>query len=85
MKKEPLVDKAELVFAMLQKLWYCEYDASGAIGKRYRRQDELGTPFCVTIDFETLENDTVTLRNRDSMQQERVSIGDLAKTLQRVI
>ena len=81
MKKEPLADKALAVFKMLQGHWYCEYDESGAIGKRYRRQDELGTPFCVTIDFDTLENDTVTLRDRDSMQQERVPIANLLQIL----
>lgn len=81
MKKEPLADKAQKVFSMLQALWHCEYDESGAIGKRYRRQDELGTPFCITIDFDTLENDTVTLRDRDSMKQERVAIKDLVSVL----
>ena len=83
MKKEPLADKAMHVFKMLQTHWLCEYDESGAIGKRYRRQDELGTPYCITIDFDTLENDTVTLRDRDSMQQERVSIGELVGVLAR--
>ena len=77
MKKEPLSEKAESVFAQLNALWHCEYDASGAIGKRYRRQDELGTPFCVTIDFDTLSDDTVTVRDRDSMQQERVPVAQL--------
>jgi glycyl-tRNA synthetase len=82
MKKEPLAEKARSVFAMLQKLWVCEYDESGAIGKRYRRQDELGTPFCVTIDFDTIEKDnTVTLRDRDSMKQERVPIDQLISIL----
>lgn len=81
MKKEPLATKAKEVFAKLQKLWLCEYDESGAIGKRYRRQDELGTPFCITIDFDTLENDTVTLRDRDSMKQERVKISELIDML----
>jgi glycyl-tRNA synthetase len=81
MKKEPLVEKATYVFKMLQRYWHCEYDESGAIGKRYRRQDELGTPFCLTIDFDTLENDTVTLRDRDSMQQIRVPIGKLVEVL----
>ncbi len=81
MKKEPLGPKAEAVFQMLQKHWLCEYDESGAIGKRYRRQDELGTPFCITIDFDTIENDTVTLRDRDSMQQERVPIARLVEVL----
>jgi glycyl-tRNA synthetase len=77
MKKELLVDKAKMVFEKLHSMFYCEYDESGAIGKRYRRQDELGTPYCVTIDFDTLENDTVTLRDRDSMKQERVPIANL--------
>jgi len=53
------------------------FDDNGNIGKRYRRQDEIGTPFCVTIDFDTLEDDTVTIRNRDSGEQERVLIKDL--------
>jgi glycyl-tRNA synthetase len=81
MKKEPLADKARKVFEELQAITDCEYDESGAIGKRYRRQDELGTPFCVTIDFDTLENDTVTLRDRDTMKQERIALADLAPTL----
>lgn len=81
MKKEPLADKAQKVFEQLQAITACEYDESGAIGKRYRRQDELGTPFCVTIDFDTLENDTVTLRDRDTMKQTRVAIADLIPTL----
>ncbi len=81
MKKEPLAEKATHVFKLLQKHWLCEYDESGAIGKRYRRQDELGTPFCLTIDFDTLENDTVTLRDRDSMKQERVPISQLVEIL----
>ena len=63
------------------------YDESGAIGRRYRRQDEIGTPFCVTVDFETLGEkdeklrDTVTLRERDSMKQERIAISDLLAAL----
>lgn len=81
MKKEPLADKAMQVFKLLQSRWYTEYDESGAIGKRYRRQDELGTPFCITIDFDTLENDTVTLRDRDSMKQERVPLTKLVEVL----
>ena len=55
----------------------CDYDEAGSIGKRYRREDEIGTPFCVTIDFDTLENDTVTIRNRDTMKQERLKISEL--------
>ena len=81
MKKEPLAEKAQKIFAQLQRFWHCEYDESGAIGKRYRRQDELGTPFCITIDFDTLENDTVTLRDRDSMKQERVPATKLLEIL----
>ena len=75
------IEKAKEVFEDLQAVWACEYDASGAIGKRYRRQDELGTPFCITIDFDTLENDSVTLRDRDSMEQVRVPISALKETL----
>jgi len=72
-----LSEKAEAVYSLLSKEFMCDYDDAGSIGKRYRRQDEIGTPFCVTIDFDTLENDTVTIRDRDSMQQERIKISDL--------
>ena len=58
-----------------------EFDDNGNIGKRYRRQDEIGTPHCITIDFDTLEDDTVTLRDRDSGEQERVKIADLKEKL----
>ena len=54
-----------------------DFDVSGAIGRRYRRQDEIGTPFCVTFDFDTLEDDAVTVRERDTMEQERVKLDDL--------
>ena len=57
----------------------CTYDEAGSIGKRYRRQDEIGTPFCVTVDFETQENGTVTVRDRDSMQQIRIPAEELEK------
>ena len=57
------------------------WDDNGNIGKRYRRQDEIGTPYCVVIDFDTLEDDTVTVRNRDTTKQERVAIKSLAKDL----
>lgn len=72
-----LGEKAEEIFKGLQNSFMCEYDESGSIGKRYRRQDEIGTPFCVTIDFETEADGSVTIRERDSMKQERVSIGAL--------
>jgi glycyl-tRNA synthetase len=55
----------------------CEFDDSGNIGKRYRRQDEIGTPFCVTIDFDSLEDETVTIRERDTMSQEKIKIKEL--------
>ena len=55
----------------------CDYDGSGSIGKRYRRQDEIGTPYCVTVDFDSLEDGAVTVRERDSMAQERIAIAAL--------
>jgi len=85
--KEPLVAKAKEIVDLLRPHMYVFYDESGAIGRRYRRQDEIGTPFGVTVDFETLGEkdpalrDTVTLRDRDSMKQERVAIGDLVRIL----
>ncbi len=85
--KEALVAKAREVQALLRPAMNVFYDESGAIGRRYRRQDEIGTPFCVTIDFETLGEkgeelrDTVTLRERDSMKQERIAIDGLAQRL----
>ena len=56
----------------------CTYDEAGSIGKRYRRQDEIGTPYCLTIDFDTLEDNTVTIRDRDTMSQIRISIDEVA-------
>ncbi len=82
MKKEALVEKAREVYLLLKKHWNTEYDEGGAIGRRYRRQDELGTPYCITIDFETLENQTVTIRDRDTLKQKRVAIGDLVPVVQ---
>lgn len=76
-KKAELAEPAEKIAAQLRQLWNIEYDTSGAIGRRYRRQDEIGTPFCVTVDFDTLEDNAVTVRERDSMEQERVKIEDL--------
>jgi len=80
--KEPLTKAASDVFDKLKTSFNCQYDAKDAIGRRYRRQDAIGTPYCVTIDFDTLEDGTVTLRDRDTLQQERVSIDELkAKVL----
>lgn len=77
-----LSEKAEEVYASLSKRFMCDYDESGSIGKRYRREDEIGTPYCVTIDFDTLEDDTVTIRDRDTMEQVRVKISELNTWLQ---
>ncbi len=72
-----LTDDAVKVYEMLSKSFNCEYDDRGNIGKRYRRQDEIGTPYCVTFDFDSLEDNAVTVRDRDTMEQERVAISDL--------
>lgn len=80
-----LSEKANEVFAKLSKHFMVTYDEAGSIGKRYRRQDEIGTPMCVTIDFDTLENDTVTIRDRDTMQQIRLSIDELVKYVEEKI
>ena len=74
-----LSEKAEEVYQKLSKKFMCDYDEAGSIGKRYRREDEIGTPYCVTIDFDTLEDETVTIRDRDTMEQVRVKIDDLVK------
>ena len=77
--KPELVAKAKEVYDMLKKEYGAVmWDDNGNIGKRYRRQDEIGTPYCVTIDFDTLEDDTVTVRDRDTATQKRVKIVDLA-------
>ena len=76
--KPELAEKAREVYSQLkQKYGAVMWDDNGNIGKRYRRQDEIGTPYCVVIDFETLENNSVTVRNRDTTQQERKNISDL--------
>jgi glycyl-tRNA synthetase len=77
--KTELVKKAKKVFDDLKYKFTCEFDDNGNIGKRYRRQDEIGTPFCVTIDFATIENNDVTVRDRDTMKQERIKIKDLSE------
>jgi len=76
-KKEPLTPKAAEIVKTLQKHWMCQYDETGSIGKRYRRQDEIGTPYCITVDFETENDKSVTVRDRDTMAQERVKIEEL--------
>ncbi|MFI8597744.1 glycine--tRNA ligase [Kocuria koreensis] len=80
-KKETLTPTAEKLAADLRKNWNIDYDTSGAIGRRYRRQDEIGTPFCITVDFDTLEDNAVTIRERDTMTQERVSLDQVKSYL----
>ena len=80
-KKPELQEPAREVLSLLQPHFMCDYDETQAIGRRYRRQDELGTPFCVTVDFDTLEDRAVTVRDRDSMAQDRVPIAELVDHL----
>ncbi len=80
-KKEELTVPALKIFKDLQKNWMCQYDETASIGKRYRRQDEIGTPFCVTVDFDTLEDNAVTVRDRDTMKQERITLSELSDYL----
>jgi glycyl-tRNA synthetase len=73
-----LSPKARDLAAELRKNWNVDFDDAGAIGRRYRRQDEIGTPFCLTVDFDTLEDDAVTVRERDSMKQDRIGLDAVA-------
>jgi glycyl-tRNA synthetase len=81
-KKEELAVVAKPLAAELRKYFWVEYDETQSIGKRYRRQDEIGTPYCVTVDFDSITDKKVTVRDRDTMQQERVSIAELSDYLQ---
>lgn len=82
LKNRPeLVAKAREIYDELKKYWRCEFDDNGNIGKRYRRQDEIGTPYCLTVDFDTLETGEITLRDRDTMKQEKFLLPDLIKYL----
>ena len=83
LQKKQLGDKATEIYRTLQKHFSCTYDESASIGKRYRRQDEIGTPFCVTVDFDTLDDDTVTVRERDSMAQIRMPVDKLVEYLEK--
>jgi glycyl-tRNA synthetase len=80
-KKDSLTPLADRIFSTLSKRYYCDYDETQAIGRRYRRQDEIGTPYCITVDFDSLEDGQVTIRERDTTQQERVSIDRLEQVL----
>lgn len=77
-RKDNLQGVAKDLAADLRRLWNVDYDDAGAVGRRYRRQDEIGTPFCVTVDFDTLEDQAVTIRDRDTMKQERISLDKVA-------
>ena len=72
-----LSKKADELYTKLSKKFMCDYDEAGSIGKRYRRQDEIGTPYCITVDFDTLEDNTVTIRDRDTMEQIRININEI--------
>tara|TARA_R110001592_G_scaffold14883_6_gene65833 strand:+ start:730 stop:2265 length:1536 start_codon:yes stop_codon:yes gene_type:complete len=80
-KKDGLPEKARELLNNLKFDYNCQYDEKDSMGKRYRRQDAIGTPFCVTVDHQTLEDNTITVRDRDTMQQERIAIADLEKLL----
>ncbi len=77
-----LSDKADEIYTKLSKSFMCDYDEAGSIGKRYRREDEIGTPYCVTVDFETENDGCVTIRDRDTMEQVRVKIDELEKWIE---
>jgi glycyl-tRNA synthetase len=83
--KPELYAKAREIFSGFQRRWNCFWDESGAIGRRYRRMDEAGTPFCVTVDFQTLDDGTVTLRDRDTMKQERLTVAALKEKLETIL
>ena len=72
-----LSEKANEVYDLLRQDFNVDYDEAGSIGKRYRREDEIGTPFCITVDFDTMEDNTVTVRDRDTMEQFRISIDEI--------
>ena len=80
-KKEPLANLAKEIQADLSKEFMTQYDETQSIGKRYRRQDEIGTPYCVTVDFDSLEDKKVTVRDRDTMAQERIDLAELKNYL----
>jgi len=80
-----LSDKALEIYSSLSKKFMIEYDEAGSIGKRYRRQDAIGTPMCITVDFDTESDDSVTIRDRDTMEQVRVKISDLEKYIEEKI
>ena len=76
-KKDELIEVSNNIKNILQENYRTEIDVTQSIGKRYRRQDEIGTPYCITVDFDSLDDNSVTIRSRDSMEQERILITDL--------
>jgi glycyl-tRNA synthetase len=80
-KHEELTPIAKELADKLRQIWNIEYDESAAIGRRYRRQDEIGTPFCITVDFETKDDQAVTIRERDSMEQKRIPLDKVVSYL----
>ena len=83
LQKNKLGDQAKALYAQLSKKFMCDYDETGSIGKRYRRQDEIGTPYCICVDFDTEATGNVTVRDRDTMQQEVVAISELNAWLEK--
>jgi glycyl-tRNA synthetase len=81
--KDGQPEKARAIYEGLRGSFPAEYDSGGSIGKRYRRQDEIGTPWGVTVDHQTMEDDTVTLRDRDTLEQERIAVSELAAEIER--
>ena len=79
--KKELLKKAKEIYSLLSPYFSCYYDEAGSIGRRYRRMDEIGTVFCLTCDFQTLEDDSLTIRYRDTMKQERIKKSDLTETI----
>jgi glycyl-tRNA synthetase len=77
-----LPEKAREIMNLLKFDYVCDYEEKDSIGKRYRRHDAIGTPFCITVDHESLENNTVTIRERDTMTQQRVAIADLPRIIE---
>ena len=80
-----LSEKANEVYDILRQDFNIDYDEAGSIGKRYRREDEIGTPYCITVDFDTMEDNTVTVRDRDTMEQFRISIDEIQAFLKEKI
>jgi glycyl-tRNA synthetase len=80
-KKDGLAEKGQEIANSLKSSFKTVYDDGGAIGKRYTRQDLIGTPYCIAVDYQTMEDNTVTIRHRDSMEQERIAISDLKEKI----